>query len=311
MNLRSAALFFSCAVLFPINVQAQLFSNLFSNFVYNLDRFVEFFTFGLIDIKDNDVLEEIDDELPGGLIFGGLCDRLKNIVINRFVEIPDDDELPIDLQSIIDSVKCGCDVLRFGGEMKFGCNFEKPVCQNFSDFGISFDDALFNDDSLNATDDTFNTTDDGFSQEIGFCATANIRADYNGRSFLTPFAKETLTTSACAQIISANFFGEEITDIPKLCAKVESNDGLTNLISLKSCQIFGVDDKGVVEECNKCEICGVDGLGVLFDCSNIKLGGLNFTIPAFDKECLSAGAVPLSKLNDENFVYRPFLTPMP
>lgn len=323
MNLRSATLFFACAVLLPINVQAQFFSNLFSNFVYNVDRFVEFFTFGLIDIKDNDVLEEIDEDLPGGLIFGGVCNRLKNIVINRFVEIPDDDGLPIDVQPIIDSVKCGCDIIRFGGEMKFGCNFQNPVCVNLSDIFV-LDDAFFDDDdSINATDGSTNATDDGgrrrrrrledLSQDkdIGFCATANIRADYNGRSPLTPFGRETLTTSACAQIINATFNGEEVTDIPKLCAKVEHNDGLTNLVSLKTCQIFAVDSKGVVEECNKCEICGEEGLGVLFDCSNIELGGLNFTIPAFDTECLSAGAVPLSKMNDENFIYRPFLTPMP
>ena len=281
MNLRSALFIFSCATLFPQTVQAQVFKNL----VYNLDRFLEFFTFGLIDIKDNDALEEIDDDLPGGLIFGGVCDRLKNIALKQVAG-----EVPDELQDIVDNVKCGCDVLRFGGEMKFGCNFENPVCVNLTTEIIPF----------------------GNNNTVpGLCATANIRADYNGRSALTPFAKETLRTSACAEIINATFFEEGVT-VPKLCARVDHNDGLLNLASLKSCELFVVRPDETVP-CNSCTICGDDGLGIKFDCSNINLdssGKNNWIIPALET-CLSAGTVPLNKLDDESFVYRPFLSPMP
>jgi hypothetical protein len=297
MNLRSVIVFFSCAVLFPNTVQAQVFSNLF----YNLDRFIEFFTFGLIDIKNNDAPQDINDNLPGGLVFGGVCNRLKNIALNQLAG-----QIPVELQTIADSVKCGCDVLRLGGEMKFGCNFENPVCLNITEDLLPFDDDF--------TDDFSNSTGRRLQDSVvGLCATANIRADYNGRSLLTPFARETLTTSACAELINATFF-KDGTSVPKLCAKVQHNDGLTNLASLKSCSLYVIRPDKSIEVCNKCEICGADGLGVKFDCSNINLdnsGKNNWTIPVVDSECLSAGTIPLSKINDESFVYRPFLTPMP
>jgi hypothetical protein len=293
MNLRSVIFIFSCATFFPNTVKAQAFSNL----IYNLDRFLEFFTFGLIDIKDNDALEEIDDDLPGGPIFGGMCNRLKNIALRQVGELPDE------VQSIVDNVKCGCDFIRLGGEMKFGCNFENPVCINITEDSIP--DGIFPSNSTGRR-----------LQEpvVGLCATAQVRADYNGRSPLTPLGKETLKTSACAELINATFF-EPGVSVPKLCARVEHNDGLTNLISLKTCELYVVRPDKTIQACNKCTICGEDGLGVQFDCSNINLdnsGKNDWTIPdVFDDQCLSAGTIPLSKVDDESFVYRPFLTPMP
>ena len=324
MNLRAAALYFSCAVLLPSNVQAQSF---FKGIVYNLDRFLEYITFGLIDIKDDDILEEIDSDLPGGLVFGGVCDRLKNLAIDFAIK-QTGAEIPVEVEGIIDSIKCGCDVVRLGGESKFGCNFQEPVCQNISLGSVPIFRALQGTTAPTPSPSTIPTAapTPGFvvPEGLGICATASVRADFNRRTALTPFEAATLETSACAELISATFYPNDIplfppgVTIPKICGKIKHADGLLNILNvtttLESCDIFVVRPDKTVQACAKCEICGESGLGVSFDCSNVNFdnsGQTNITLPSFADTCLGSGSIPLGKLNDPSFVYRPFLSPMP
>jgi hypothetical protein len=292
-------------------VQAKLFGRLFNG----LDKIVGFFTFGLIDlIPPKDAASDLDDDLPGG-IFNGICNRLKGIVTNQ---IPDD--VPSNITDVLDNIKCGCQLFGLGGEKKFGCNFEEPVCLSFDlpDNGEepttnSTDDLLAGNITIPGVGDDFiSGIFGGGDDTFGFCAEANIRAEYNGRSLFTPFQKETLTTRACARLINATIFPTG-SPVPKLCATVESNDGLTNLLSFKKCTLFVVRPDKKIEKCSQCDICGDNGQGVKFDCSNINLDNSkqkNWTFPAIT-QCLSAGGLSLESDTAKGFVYRPFLTPIP
>jgi hypothetical protein len=258
-----------------------------------LDKIVGYFTFGLVDLQPDDQLQDINDDLPGGFT-GRICNQLKKTVTNYALTGTDNETLQV--KSLLNSVTCGCQLLGLGGEMKFGCNVAEPICIAAN---------------LDIPDLPANVTIEGSDNEL--CAEANVRAVYNGRSLFTPFAKETLKVEACGSILSAPFVPSDAV-LPRLCVKAETNDGLLNLVSLKSCEIFAIYSNKTIEKCNSCNVCGTDGLGVSFDCSNIIIdesGQLNFTIPSFADQCLSSGTIPLGKVGSSDFQYRPFLTPMP